>query len=102
MDMARGARWRERREWERTAWLAATIISPHVKRPPSIRRMTSFLGPDEEAIEQAKLTAKARGPVDKSPEGIRAFIDEIARKQKPHVWTMLSDKYAPPEGNEEK
>jgi len=98
-DMARGARWRNRREWERVAWLASYVIAPHTKRPPSMRRMLAFLGPDEDAA--ARGQGKAKGPADKTPEGIKAFIDGLARKHKAHAWTMLNDKYANVDGDKE-
>jgi hypothetical protein len=93
-DMARGAKWRDRREWERAAWVVAHVMSPHTgKKTPSMKKLLAFLGPDEDAV--VDRATKATGPKDKTPEGIQAFIDEIARKQKPHAWAHISDKYAP-------
>lgn len=93
--MARGAKWRARREWERLAWVVSNIIAPHVKRPPTVKRLTAFLGPDEDAAELRKQ--KGGGPKDTSPEGVQAFLDGLARVHKKHAWMILGDKWAPTE-----
>jgi hypothetical protein len=101
-DMIRGARWRERREWERAAWTVYYIMAgPRMPRIPTINSLLSFLGPDDDA--PAEVKQKGAGPADESPEAIRAFIDGLARESKKHAWTALDDKYAlPDEGTGEK
>lgn len=82
--MAKGARRRDRHIWEKFGWLAANVMNPHLKRRITPKKLLAFLGPEE-----------GKEPEIKSPEEIRKFIDDIAREQKPKVWTKLSDKYAP-------
>jgi hypothetical protein len=89
--LARGARWRERRTWEKLAWLTGYVISPHVKKAPSIARMLAFLGPEEGVAAAVRDT----------PDDIPAFLEGLAREHKKKFWAALPDKFAG-DGDKEK
>ena len=94
-DMVRGARWRERREWERVAWLASYVIAPYSKQPPTMAKMLAFLGPEE------GTKAAATVPPVTSQEEAAAIVESIAREHKKKFWAMLPDKFAE-DGDKEK
>jgi hypothetical protein len=82
-DMAHGYAWRERRDWQRMAWIVASVIGPHVKRiPPALSRLANT-GPDvaEKVIKRDATT----------PEEARAFVAELGRAHKAKAWTLLKD-----------
>lgn len=92
-DLIRGARWRERRRWERTAWLAMQVMSPHTgRRTPGMKKLLSFLGPESRDGDMGTLRKDAA-----TPEEARAIIEALAREHKTKAWTMLKDDFAPPE-----
>lgn len=83
--MAKGARFRSRLDWERAAWLAGTIVAPHVRRVPSINRMLSFLGRDDEE--------DGTRPDIATQDEASSFVFEIARKHKKKAWTLLGAEF---------
>ena len=92
-DMNRGAAWRERRAWERTAWAAATIIAPHLgNRTPTIDRLLSFLGPED--------GTKAAEPV--SEEEAAELVKGLFRQHKKKFWTLYPDEFADDTDKEKK
>lgn len=88
--MAEAADWRNRREWERFAWLAGMGFSAAGKRSPSMKRMLAFL-PGELSGKSSDIH---------SPEQAAEFVESLAREHKKRAWTMLKDKFAEPENKE--
>ena len=84
-DMGIGAFWRERRDWQRLAWLAATVIAPHVTQIPGNLKQMAETGPDD---------VLSGLPEEKTPEEARAFVEEIVREHKKKFWTLISDEFS--------
>lgn len=70
--------------------MVAYLVAPHVKRAPSAKKLIAFLGPDEEAVAAAKERGEVDGPTDKSPEGVRRWMEErLFKPAKRKAWETL-------------
>jgi hypothetical protein len=83
--LAEGYGRRERREWEKFAWLAANIMNCWTKRRIRIRDLLPG------SLEDAKM----------GEDGLdRAALEEIARANKAKFWTKISDDILKPKAKE--
>lgn len=62
LEHADGARWRERRAWERQAWLASILLQAWVKNAPSAKELLGdSMTPDAAEVALESLTGTAAG-----------------------------------------
>jgi hypothetical protein len=80
--MLDGYNRRERRAWERTAWLAANIMNVWTKRRLKISDIAPWLAKGE------------RRPGEPPPMS-KAELEAMARANKAKFWTKINDKFRP-------
>ena len=86
----RGARWRDRRAWERLGWAVANLINVWASKPVRLDQLLGFLGPEEGTPEAE----------EKTPEEIKEICEGIFKAHKLKAWAFISDEFAPqPDGD---
>ena len=58
--MVEGYKWREEREWERTAQLAAWLLSPHTKKKITADKL---LGKDKRKHKRKRVSPKEKAKI---------------------------------------
>jgi hypothetical protein len=57
MELVEGYKWRNERDWEKVAQLAAWITAPHLKKPTTARKL---LGKDKDKKARRKVSSNEK------------------------------------------